>query len=404
MQEAKTTKSPDAKAIAAHLAADVKGKSMDTKTEGTKTIAIKVIPELRDFLDILSEEERKGLEADIIEHGGAREPILIWKEEGAIVDGHNRHAICTAHNLPFKTEEKSFKDIEAVKQWMLRNQLNRRNLSPVRLTYFRGMLYNQMKQDPKQARTPTGGKTTAETLGEQFGVNEKTIRRDGAVASAIEAVGRVHKLTSVKEKLEKITAKNGEGFKKEELEEIGKVADPQVQEEAVKELTKIKAAEVAKKVQAKVQAQPIKEKAKEVEKKAPFGVVFCKPAFDALSFDVKTEVRPPMAENAVCYMAVPDEELSKGMALVSRWGLEYQGSIVVTMDDAYEGVFADVKHVFMIVATRGTKVFKGKAVGSIIPKNGNPEEQMIKVIEAYHPSEKRLDMRRDRTAKGWEKL
>jgi hypothetical protein len=111
-----------------------------------------------------------------------------------------------------------------------------------------------------------------------------------------------------------------------------------------------------------------------------------------------------MAENAVCYMLAPDEELGKAMALLNRWGLKYEGALIIPIDDGYESAFSNVTHVFGIVATKGVNVFKGKAVNSLLPKGSNPEEAMIKIIDGYHPSEKRLDMRKGRTAKGWDAL
>lgn len=392
-------KTPDATAISAAF------KQQDK--------ALTILPELKDFLDILSADERKGLEADLIASKGARDPLIVWKEKQVIVDGHNRYEICKLHNLPFKTEEMSFPDVEAVKQWMLKNQLNRRNLTPTRISYFRGMLYNQMKQDPNAARTDAGGKSTAAKLGEQFGVDEKTIRRDGNVAAGIDAVGKANQLQSVKDKLELLKSKSvkGDGFTKGELEEIGKVKDPEVQVAAVKELEKIKADEtktqavVKKQVEAlKQAAKPRQQIAQKVEKEKPYSVAFVKPAFESSSFNVTTEVKPPLAENAVCYMSVADEELAKAFLLLNRWGFKYEGSIVFAMDEKYEGTFANVNHVFMIVATKGIASMSGKAVSSIMPKSSNPDDAMIKVIEGYHPKDKRLDMRRERTAKGWEKL
>lgn len=369
-----------------------------------------VIPELKDFLDILSPDERKGLEADLIADGGAREPLLIWKEQKAIVDGHNRYEICKAHGLKFTTVEKSFKDIEEVKQWMLRNQLNRRNLDPLRISYFRGKLYNEMKQDPTKARKDAGGVTTAEKLADNFGVGEKTIRRDGNVAAGIDAVGRVHRAASIRQKLEIVKDKNS-GFKKEELEEIGKVADPKVQEEAVKELTKIKeetkvkADAVREKVKAAQQAaKPQKQEAAKKEKTEPYGVVFCKPNFDSLTYSAAAEVKPPMSDNAACYMAVPDEAVGKAMALFSRWGLNYDGSIVFTISDPYEGLFADVQHTFLMIGTKGTVAIKGKVVKSIVGKSDDVDAAMIATIEAYHKGARKIDMRKSQTAKGWDKL
>lgn len=371
---------------------------------------IKINPELKDFIDTLSPLEREGLQEDIIKSGGAREPIVVWKEEGVIVDGHNRYEICTANDLPYTTTEISFPDISEAKMWMLRNQLNRRNLSPTRISYYRGTVYNELKKAPSEKRESEAGATTAEKLGEVYGVDEKTIRRDGDVAKGIDAVGEAHGVTSLREKLAKITEKN-KGFNKQELEEIGKVKDPEIRVATVKELEKIKEADAkAKAAQAqavkkqKEEAKPLREKAAQKEKVSPYTVAFCKPDFGSISYNISTEVKPPLGENAICYMSVADEDLPKAMDLLKKWNLSYEGSVIFTLEEGYEGTFTDVRHSFLIISTKGTMAMSGKAPLSMFPKNGNVDEAMIKIIESNHPKDKRLDMRRERTAKGWEKL
>lgn len=365
---------------------------------------IVIMPELKEFLDLLSDTERKGLEADIIRDGGASEPLDIWKEKNVLIDGHNRYEICTAHNLPFKTVERSFKDIEAVKEWMLGKQLHRRNLTPDRITYFTGMLYNLHKQDPTKVRVATtDGVSTAQKIANDLGVSEKTVRRAGDIAKGIDAVGRVQEITGVKAKLDAIRGKNASmpAFKKEELEEIGKVSDPKIAEEAVKELTAIKTVQKAAQVKAQTQAKTVQ---KAVQKTDPYGVIFSKPDFGGIGYSASTQVKPPMAENAVVYMVVPDEELIDALELFKRWGLTYEASLVFATKDGYEGPFSDIRHTFLLVGTKGIVTTPKKASGSVIPCDGEVEGAMIKLIEGYHDKAKRLDMRDKRTAAGWDTL
>lgn len=386
------SKTPDAKVIAETFA-----------KEDRKLPTLKINEELKSFLDILSIEERKGLEEDLIRDGGARDPIVIWKETGEIVDGHNRYDICKLHGLPFQTIERSFNDIEAVKQWMLENQLHRRNLSPMRATYFLGLLYNKTKQDPTKAREETqDGKTTAERIGEQFGVSERTVRRAGDAARGIDAIGAAHGVSSVRAKIEQIRNKNQINYTQGEIEEIGKVKDPEVAIQAVKELDKIKEEEKKKKRQ-ELRKPAAKEQPKE-ETKASYGVVFCAPDFSGIGFSVSTEPKPRMASNCAVYMAAPDEELANAFELIKKWGLKYEGSIVFHNDEAYEGTFADVRHTMMLVATRGVVIIEGKGSPSIVPKSKDVEGEMVKIINGYHPKAKKLDMRKNKTAPGWDKL
>jgi len=58
--------------------------------------------------------------------------MQLKKVKLSIVDGHNRYDICTKHNIPIpdaKIFQKSFSDEGEVKEWVIRNQFGRRNLS-----------------------------------------------------------------------------------------------------------------------------------------------------------------------------------------------------------------------------------------------------------------------------------
>jgi hypothetical protein len=116
---------------------------------------VKILPELEFLIDPLGEDEFSRLEQSILAEG-CRESIICWTEDAEdnqpdliLIDGHNRYRICTKHRLDFTvlTYDKSqLADLEAVKQWMIENQLSRRNLSEARKSYFRGQLYSERKQ------------------------------------------------------------------------------------------------------------------------------------------------------------------------------------------------------------------------------------------------------------------
>ena len=82
--------------------------------------------EFADLIPPLTEEEYRGLEASIIAEG-CRDALIVWKD--ILVDGHNRFKICTEHGIAFQVLQKEFSDRDAVKLWMLGNQLGRRNLN-----------------------------------------------------------------------------------------------------------------------------------------------------------------------------------------------------------------------------------------------------------------------------------
>ena len=57
---------------------------------------------------------------------GCRDPLVVWK--GVIVDGHNRYRICRENQIPFSYIEMDFENETEARDWIIRNQLARRNV------------------------------------------------------------------------------------------------------------------------------------------------------------------------------------------------------------------------------------------------------------------------------------
>lgn len=98
---------------------------------------LKVDKEFEDLLPVLTSEELEKLESSILQYG-MLDPIKVWEEPGTgkwlIIDGHNRYNILKKHGIPWHywQDYKIMIELETredVKQWMLEQQLGRRNLS-----------------------------------------------------------------------------------------------------------------------------------------------------------------------------------------------------------------------------------------------------------------------------------
>ena len=195
---------------------------------------IRILPELQAFIPPLLSDELVQLEANI-RKDGCREALLVWpttqgtlsKSDDStpvyvLVDGHNRYGICQKIGADFRVNLVDFPSMEAVRNFMLENQLGRRNLTPEQTAYLRGLRYLGEKgqrgkyerqseltdssgdtdhkgqnvlydhdqtgrsEMASKASKPVRGTTTAETLAKQFSVNEKTIKRDAAFAAGLE--------------------------------------------------------------------------------------------------------------------------------------------------------------------------------------------------------------------------
>ena len=163
--------------------------------------------EFKSLIPPLSLEERLQLEENLLREG-CRDPLVVWRENNILLDGHNRYEICTHHDIPFCTERIELKDREAAKEWLIRNQLGRRNLNPFALSYFRGKLYNYLKakvtnlegnnqyqqtatcieEKAKVRRKNCAQPKTADILASEHKVGSRTIQNDGQFSSSVDTL------------------------------------------------------------------------------------------------------------------------------------------------------------------------------------------------------------------------
>lgn len=87
---------------------------------------LQINKEFKELIPPLTEDEYDLLEQNILEEG-IRDPIIVY--ENMIVDGHNRFEIAQKHDVEFTIVDKKFDSIDAVKIWIIENQLGRRNVS-----------------------------------------------------------------------------------------------------------------------------------------------------------------------------------------------------------------------------------------------------------------------------------
>ncbi|MEG3929533.1 MULTISPECIES: hypothetical protein [unclassified Microcoleus] len=163
------------------------------KRHHTVADSLRIDPDFQTLIPPLSAIEFAALESSILEEG-CRDPLVVWTEEKILIDGHNRYAICSAHGIPYQTVEMSFDSPNAVKVWMLLNQLGRRNLTSESVSYLRGTWYELTKQPRGGDRKSSGQNDhlkTEEKLGALFLASPKTIRRDAQFAKAVDTLSSI---------------------------------------------------------------------------------------------------------------------------------------------------------------------------------------------------------------------
>lgn len=188
--------------------------------------------ELRDLIPALTTDEYEQLEQNILEEG-IRDSLIVWDK--TIVDGHNRYNIALEHGLNYEVEEREFEDKNEVINWMIDNQLGRRNLSPQQQSYLRGKRYTQ----EKKTRGGTGANqftseeigqnvpsaNTAEKLAKQYGVTDRTIKRDEHFSKGVDNISRYQPEL----KNEILSGKSD--FTNKEVQSFSKIKEPEEIEE-----------------------------------------------------------------------------------------------------------------------------------------------------------------------------
>lgn len=167
-----------------------------------KTIdGITIDREFKNLIPAISDEERQQLEDNIVEFGGARDPLVVWTngDRDILLDGHNRYEICTRLGLNYHVESMEFASRDEAADWIDRNQLGRRNLSRQDYKLLLGRRYNRQKKDgharpgndnaSKNAAAKVAAANTAKRLASEHGVAERTVRNAGKFQAAAAKLG-----------------------------------------------------------------------------------------------------------------------------------------------------------------------------------------------------------------------
>ncbi len=192
--------------------------------------------EFKELIPQLKPDELEQLEENILKEG-VRDPLVLWPvgDEFVLIDGHNRHSICVKYKLDFPFKKIEFKDDEEARDWMVRNQLGRRNLSPEQQSYLRGLRYIREKAQGKRSDLTSGQndqklstESTAEILAKEYNVSPKTIVRDSEFAKGLDVIAK--KDPELKKKI----LKGESGIKKGKIQSLAK--NPEAVESVINEV------------------------------------------------------------------------------------------------------------------------------------------------------------------------
>jgi len=166
---------------------------------------IVILPELRDLISTLTEEEHELLESSIADQG-CRDPLCVWRrgDETILIDGHHRYEICERLGVPYDTVPIELDDLNAAKIWMIDNQRARRNITPAyrtELELARESIYKAEAAERKAHGQTAPGRTLTQNSGEAFGrhTRETDAKIGEAAGVSRDTVAKVRKVKEAAE-------------------------------------------------------------------------------------------------------------------------------------------------------------------------------------------------------------
>lgn len=282
---------------------------------------------LKGLLQPLTAEEYADLKASILAEG-CRDAICVWN--GVIVDGHNRYEICQRHSVEFKIIEMSFDDTEAAADWMDRNQLARRNLTPDMMRLLRGRRYERTKKADgvrgKQKLGQNEPASTAEKIAHESGVSPATVKRDAAFARAVEADPELKRAVMERKPVQKIIREQ----KRAQIAQ-GLVDNP----------------------------MPSKR----------FGVIYCDPPwkyehskthardiennYPTMDTDDIANIEIPSGDNCVLVMWATAPKLLEALSVMDAWGFHYRTCAVWDKEIIGMGYWFRGQHEMILIGVKG---------------------------------------------------
>jgi N6-adenosine-specific RNA methylase IME4 len=337
---------------------------------------MQILQELQSLIPPLSSEEFKQLERNILEEG-IREPLITWN--GILIDGHNRYRIAQEHDINYETLEKEFEDLNAVKIWMVNNQLGRRNLQD----FVRGELFSIIEEILKQKGNDEKSKAGGDKKSLLSIIDKSDIKTNEERHNTRNIVADKLGWSTGKKAMFDIVKTKAPEEVKEKLR-TGEVSINQAYKEIKKE-EKI----IERKQDIKKQLQDI-ESGKLPELWGKYEVVAIDPPWayeekgglSSNDFNPQTtrgtttyptmkvnqikEIDLPLTDNSVVFLWTTHAFLKDAFDILEHWNLKYKATLVWDKEKMGMGRTIRLQCEFCLIAFKGNPIFNGSSERDII--------------------------------------
>jgi N6-adenosine-specific RNA methylase IME4 len=327
-------------------------------------------------------EEYAQLEVNIKEQG-CKETIKTWNN--IICDGYTRYNICKKHNIKFATTPLFFNDRNEVKEWIIRNQFGRRNIS----TYDKGILALKLKDiiAAKAKERMLSGKKIDPSQNFGQGRTDKELAKIAGISH-----DTIHKI---------------EVIDREGTPEIKQIARKSI-DCAYKEIKNIKKKQHIKEVLENLDKEVIKPKQDRPSKvfllDPPWKYDFSNNIEDTVEYHyppmeldeiIQNTPRMGIPNDAILFLWATAPKLLEALELMNAWGFTYKTHAIWDKEVAGIGFWFRGQHELLLVGTKGKasppqikefvvpSVFKEKKT-----KHSKKPLYFYEIIEKYFPEEK----------------
>jgi N6-adenosine-specific RNA methylase IME4 len=361
---------------------------------------IQIDAEFKALIPPLAPDELAQLEANIL-CDGCRDPLVVWGD--ILIDGHNRHEICTRHGLPFETVQIQFESRTHARIWMRNNQAGRRNLT----TAWRLDLELGNKQDFLAIGKTTQGKRT-DLLSEN---DKKSLpapvntRVEIAKAAGV-STGQVGMAEQIKKKAPELWEKAKQG----EVSISGAYKEIKKEEKKQERMASIEAQKAA--IESGSATLPV----------GVFEVVAIDPPWNyGREYDPDTSrvanpypemtqaellaLNPPFAEDCCVFLWTTQAFIWDAKALMDSWGFTYKAAIVWDKERLGMGAWLRMQCEFCIVGIKGKPAWNNTKWRDIIRESrrehSRKPEAFYEMVEDITIG-RRLDFFSREARNGWE--
>ena len=363
---------------------------------------INIDPQFKSLIPPLAMEEFRLLEASILAEG-CRDPLVVWN--GVLVDGHNRHDICTRHGIPFQTVFRDFTDRDAAMDWIDVNQLGRRNLSPDAFKLLLGRRYLRVKQKHGgQVPHKQEGAKGIPQIGESLSVHRQSTEPVANPVSVVSASSRPP--IAPPPKLVSTAAALGaqHGVSKNTVERAAKFAAEveksprlqaaiannvpvlQVKREIKEEKREERRQENATKIQETVATTP----QSILESDAKFSTIVIDPPWDwsdegdqdqlgrarpdykTMTIDQLMDLKIPADDDCHLYLWTTNRSMPKAFKLLEKWGFRYITCLTWVKPSFGMGNYFRGQTEHVLFGVRGSLPLKRKDVGTVFNADRGP--------------------------------